>query len=289
MNDDFDLLFAIDGVDGNSGQSPSTIEFIPGGFFSDPANIAFLDPPNNQPLTPADIDPNEYDTNTAEGALLAQSNKGYGVSLTADWTINENLSAKTIIAYRESEYKGGLDDETAFQDFQSFPETGDAQQQSLELQLSGQSGQLDWVGGLYYFREDGNTFSGPNTFITHGDIFDINQKTESSAIYVHTGYQFTDRVKGSAGIRYTEDDKDADALFTNFPWFLPPPAGNFAQRVFRSDDWDEVTWDASITFALSDNLTMYFQESKGYQNGGYPARPFGGPDTFVSFDPWKTA
>ena len=291
-SDDFSLLFALDAVQGENGQSPAYIELMPGGgFFTDPNNVSGLPPPNNVPLTPDDLPSDPDDTNTAEAGLLTQRNSGYGLSATADWNIDSNLGAKALLGYRYSDYKGGLDDEDAFQDFQSFPEEGEAEQVSVELSLSGEYGDFDFVSGLFYFTEDGNTFSGPNTFITHGDIFDINQDTTSYAAYVHGGYQISGPLKIAGGVRFTKDEKEADALFTNFPWFLAPPQGNgdgnpgSAQREFREDDWDDFTWDLSLTYSVSEDVSAYFSTARGYQSGGYPARAFGGPATFTAFDP----
>jgi len=301
VSDDFSLLLTADANQGENGQSPMTAEIIPGltepgvfaetgnGFFTDPEGPA-VDLPGG-PLKPSDITDDPDDINTAEERLLQQSNTGIGTSLTADWLIDENFSAKVLASFRHMDYVGGLDDESAFQDFQSFPETGEADQVSVEAQLNGEFEKFDFVTGLYYFREEGDTFSGPNTFITPGDTFDINQETNSVAVYGHGGFQVTNNLKISGGVRWTRDDKEADALFTNFPWFLPPPLGNgdgtpgSAQRVFREDDWNEVTWDASVTYNVNERVTVFYQESKGYQNGGFPARPFGGPNDFVSFDP----
>ena len=162
---------------------------------------------------------------------------------------------------------------------------GDAEQFSLEGQLNGTFDNWDFVGGLYFFTESGNTHSEPNTFITGPQFFDVNQDTDSLAGYFHAGFKASDTIRLAFGVRYTKDEKDADALFNNFPWFLPPPDGNNTQRVFRSDDWSEFTWNASLTYSFNDNLSMYASTAAGYQNGGYPARAFGGPQFFTAYNP----
>jgi iron complex outermembrane receptor protein len=40
-----------------------------------------------------------------------------------------------------------------------------------------------------------------------------------------------------------------------------------------------------LAYQLTDDLNSYFSITRGYQSGGYPARPFGGDETFVSFNP----
>jgi iron complex outermembrane receptor protein len=287
-----DILFAFDAVQGDNGTSPSTVDIIPGGtgFTTDPSDPFGVFGPEG-PLTQDDLPSDPYDSNSGQANLFATSHKGFGASLTADITHSDTWSTRLIGSFRSSEYVGGFDDDAVFSDFESFPEKGDADQYSIEAQLSGQFDRLNVIGGLYFFNEEGNTFSGITTFIGHGDSFDINQETQSTAAYVHAEYEIADNLELSGGLRYTRDEKDADAFFTNFPWFLPAPDGNgdgapgSAQRVFRSDDWAEPTWNASLNYGISDEVNIYGSISRGYQNGGYPARPFGGPDQFAAFDP----
>ena len=52
------------------------------------------------------------------------------------------MAAKLLVSDRHSEYKSGLDDDGFFDDFLSFPEKGEADQQSAELQLTGEFGRL---------------------------------------------------------------------------------------------------------------------------------------------------
>ncbi len=84
----------------------------------------------------------------------------------------------------------------------------------------------------------------------------------------------SDRLTVGAGARYTRDDKDASAIFPSFG----------GQRKFLSDDWSAFTWDLNVSYELRDRLNAYAQVQKGYQTGGYPPRPFGGPDQFEPFN-----
>ena len=291
-SDNVNILFAVDAVQGENGTSPSTIDIIPGetGFTTDPSDPFGVFGPEG-PITPDDLPADRYDSNSGQANLFATSHEGIGASITADITHSDTWSTRLIGSFRSSEYVGGYDDDAVFSDFESFPEKGNADQYSIEAQVNGQFDRLNLTGGVYFFNEDGNTFSGITTFIAPGDFFDINQETQSSAVYIHADYKISDRLELSGGLRYTSDEKDADALFTNFPWFEPPPDGNgdgnpgSAQREFRSDDWDEATWNASLNYGLSDQINVYGSISRGYQNGGYPARPFGGPDQFAAFEP----
>ena len=113
-NDRFSLLLAADGNEGENGLNPYTtlIDELPNGALF---QAGFRN---------ADVASNPYDNNTGQANQVATSNQAYGVSLTADYDINDNLSAKLIISDRHSDYESGLDDDSLFEDFLSFPEIG---------------------------------------------------------------------------------------------------------------------------------------------------------------------
>ena len=113
------------------------------------------------------------------------------------------------------------------------------------------------------------------SFGGYGD-FEINQETNSYAVYFNTSYDLTDDLSIGGGLRYSKDEKDADAIFPTF-----------AERKYVSAEFDAVTWDVNASYQISNNMNVYGQIQKGYQTGGFPPRPFGGPDQFVSFDETK--
>ena len=285
----FSLLFSVDGTQSENGQSPYEIDFNAltptpppdtGGCCN--GDFAFLEP--------SLVAPKRDDSFTTVAGLESTSDEALGVAITADYEISDELAAKFIASYRSSEYTGGLDDDESTLNLSEFPEAGEADQTSLEFQLNGQFGAFDFVSGLYYFEEEGSTESGPWTFSPFnmpggldnfgvptgfGDFgfFDLQQDTESTAVYANGSFAFSDRFSVGAGARYSRDEKDANAIFPTFP-----------ERKFLSDSWDAFTWDLNASFALRDGLNVYGQIQKGYQTGGYPPRPFGGPDQFEPFD-----
>jgi iron complex outermembrane recepter protein len=277
----FSTLFSLDGVSAHNGLSPYTIGFDPSIPAPDPNNIfAGSFPLLNASLLPANPD----DNNTTVAGLDTTTNSAFGASITSEWEANENLTTKAIASYRSSDYTGGLDDDASILHLSEFPENGNAQQTSLELQLNGQYGALDFVSGLYYFHEVGETESGPfvfSPFNTPGAVegfggfgfFDLNQTTNSYAGFTNVKYQFTPRFTAGAGIRYSYDKKNADAKFPTF-----------ASRKFVRNNWNAVTWDVNASYNVQGDIYVYAQAQRGYQTGGYPPRPFGGPAQFVSFD-----
>ena len=290
FNNDFSVTVSADFVENEAGQSPYTIEFIPGGpteFSIDDGEFYLLDPS----LIPNDPD----DLGTTVAGIESTSYSGWGAALTAEWRATDNLDVKFIASQRASDYEGGLDDDASPLNLSEFPETGDADQTSLELQFNGAFEQFDFVSGLYYFTEEGTTASGPWTFspfnVPNGRLndgtpvtevcgfcggygyFDINQKTTAYAAYTNVSYSLTDKLNVGGGLRYSSDEKEADALFPSF-----------GERAYREADFSEVTWDVNAGYTLTDDLNMYLAVQKGYQTGGFPPRPFGGAAQFVSFD-----
>ena len=284
---DLAFTFSLDGVDNESGQSPYTIEFTEPLDSSNVLNGDF--PLLTEDLLPANPD----DLGTTVAGIESTSYSGWGTSFTADWAINNTYTAKFISSYRTSEYEGGLDDDASPLNLSEFPEVGGADQYSFEVQLNATFDKMDFVSGLYFFNEDGFTrsedfvfspFNTPDGVLNDGvtpsfggfGFFEINQETNSYAAYINGSYDLTDDLTIGGGLRYSEDKKDANAIFPTFP-----------ERKDISEDFNAVTWDINASYQLSNNMNVYGQVQKGYQTGGFPPRPFGGPDQFVSFDETK--
>lgn len=252
-NEDFSLLLAVDANDGEGGLRPYTtlIDEVPNG-------AAYQAGFRN-----SDVAANPFDNNTGQADQATTTNSARGIAVTADYAINENLAVKLIVSDRHSEYEAGLDDDSLFENFLTFPEVGEADQTSAELQLNGTFERWDFVGGLYYFTEDGfarqdNTVF---TFFPGNDL--LKQDTDSQAIYGNVGFHVNDRLRLSGGLRYTEDDKKAgfninDSLID----------------AHNQRDWNEVSWEAAATYDVAERMTAYATIQNGYQSGQFPPRPF---------------
>jgi len=259
--DTFSILFAYDKNDGEGGLRPYTtlIDELPNGFLY------------QQGYRNSDVSSNPYDNNTGQVNQVDLSNEADGYAFTLDWAMSENLDAKLIYSDRSSSYASGLDDDSLFDDVMSFPEVGYADQKSTELQLNGQYGALDFVAGLYYFEEDGENFQhrtvfqgppGPDHPFALGD-FRLGQKMDSQAIYANIGYQVSDRLRLSGGLRYTEDEKTASININS----------SLIEDT-QTKDWDEVSWEVAAAWELNDRLNFYGTIQNGYQSGQFPPRPF---------------
>ncbi len=251
--DRLNLLFAADGNEGEGGLRPYTtlIDELPNG-------ALYQNGYRN-----SDVSSDPYDNNTGQVDQTEVKNQAYGLSLTADLEINDELSARLIVSDRHSDYESGLDDDSLFDNFLAFPEEGYADQTSVELQLNGEYGGWDFVAGLYFFDEDGMNIQDPYTFNGGPGDFRLGQDMSSRAIYGNVGFQATDALRLSAGLRYTEDEKDATININSS--LIDTGA---------SRDWDELSWELAATLDLNERLNLYGTIQNGYQSGQFPPRPF---------------
>lgn len=264
-SDDLSIVIAADANDGTGGLRPYTtlIDEVPNGAVYQAG------------YRNSDVSADPYDNNTGQASQVRVGNQARGLSITADWTINENLSGRVIASTRSSEYKSGLDDDSFEDDFLSFPEVGTADQTSVELQINGDFGNWDFVSGLYYFEEEGRNFQDGYTFNAFGPLtFLLEQDVTSTAVFANIGYNVSDSLRISGGLRYTDDEKDA---YTEC--CIDPTSGKA--------NFDEVSWDIAANFTLDNGLNIYGTIQNGYQSGQFPARPFclfGDPNCFTASD-----
>ncbi len=265
-SDEFSIVISADANDGKGGLRPYTtlIDEAPFGDFSLATVFGFSN---------ADLPADPYDNATLQANQTRVSHNASGISVTADWAFNDELSGKIIASQRSSEYKAGLDDDSLPADIFSYPEIGDADQTSIEFQVNGDFGSWDFVSGLFYFEEDGRNFQngynfagfGAADFITEGEI-------TSKAIFGNFGFDISDNLRVAAGLRYTDDDKDA---------FTQCCIGDVTGKA----SFEELSWDLSANWTLQNGMRVYGAIQSGYQSGQFPARPFclfSDPNCFVA-------
>ena len=290
----FSVVFAYDKNDGEGGLRPYTtlIDEVPTG-------LLYATGARNSDLAADPFDNAGGFWIDQDGNFISQAdvfNEADGWSVTADWAMTDTLAWRLIYSDRSSKYGSGLDDDSigsvagelnlpfgedpALRNlwengvmFQ-YPETGFADQESVELQLSGTFDGWDFVAGLYSFEESGGNNQDTTFFWAFPYGLHINrQDAESRAIYGNVGFQATERLRLSMGARYTEDEKNA---------WTTVGVESSATR-----DWDETSWEVAASWQASDSLNLYGTIQNGYQSGQFPARPyclFGDPDCYVATD-----
>ena len=136
--------------------------------------------------------------------------------------------------------------------------------------------------------------NGLTSFNQIGRVSNWKQETNSWAVFFEGEYQINDAWSLSAGVRYTEEDKDANAVtrITNDAGGLANPSPNFLTgAVIRgvtattrdhafvdSRSTDQVTPSVKLQWAPSDESKYYLSYSEGFKSGGFNAVDDQAPD-----------
>ena len=212
----------------------------------------------------ADIDGWNVSRNTASledqenlsGTLKLHWDIGFAA---LEWFINKSKFENKQVF--DSDYSDGGDRfNSEFSGWDSFRDT-----LSSEVRLvSNSNGSFEWMAGLNWLDMESNwgwikttngAYSQPDWDST--GIY----KADSTSAFAGVGYQFTDSLKLSGGLRYYDESKTL--------------------RTGESDSWDGLLWNAALAYAINDNMNAWFSASTGYRPGGLNGMP-GVPATFDS-------
>jgi iron complex outermembrane receptor protein len=226
-----------------------------------------------------------------------------GHNLTASYDLSDHMTVKSITGYRD------YDDNISQNFAQSFGSAGSLEvntktkqdQLSEELQLLGKVDRVEYVGGLYYFNENGNqkekqyldraavdklgiyafdfitqmpcsdgTKPGPictdfaAAYPNYLGEYAVNTDVKSWAGYGQATWTpeiLDDKLDLTLGLRYTNDDRNAQR--TNDGWYANsyPPG----QTDLKKDRFD---YTAIADYNWTDDFSTYAKVSTGFRSGG---------------------
>lgn len=224
-----------------------------------------------------------------------------GHRLTLTWKPWEDAEVRSISSYRtikQSQYDNGAGAHanpfTPNAQFARYSLSWmDQDQVSQELQLVGSLPRLHYTAGVYYFRETGGDQAwAPNTLqwnatgtaytrlptLLAGAEFPFPDRASSAVAKSLAAYaQFTwtppildDRLRLTAGARYTKDDKSGELLMVN-------GVRDGSRFTFSSDRVDPAV---SAEFGVTEDIHLYAKWGSAYRAGGANSRsltyrPFG--------------
>jgi iron complex outermembrane recepter protein len=165
-----------------------------------------------------------------------------------------------------------------------------AEQFSQEFRLSGGSPQgLQWLGGLYYFREstqrqeyfDLDVLLAPGVVYEGGKgVSDQDNTTQSYALFGQLGYALDEQWGLTGGARYTQDRKEISQAATKGGFLFLED-----YEVTADDEWGRLTPKLSLDYRPSDELFGYLSYSRGYKSGGYQGQAPVAVAAQTPFDP----
>ncbi|MEO0031417.1 MAG: hypothetical protein RIS94_1175 [Pseudomonadota bacterium] len=255
--------------------------------------------PNNNRLTYTDqFITGDIDKSYATGPNYSKVTN-WGLSGTIDAEVADNMSVKSITAYRKLKWNAAIDVDGSPV---TIVEPGfhmKQEQFSQELQLIGKAidNRLDYVVGAYYFKETGNLhdyvpFGGGLLQVDGNNTFN----TSAWAVFTHLNFKASDTLSFTVGARYTEESK-------RFEGFQRDPNG-FLYKLVLGAQLDQITDGLrqalgfpdpndplrfyppgenhkkftnfsprlGIEFRPAQDVMLYASFSKGYKTGGWTTR-----------------
>lgn len=205
-------------------------------------------------------------------------------NLKLTWDLG-SVSLMSQTAYRKTIFSWLNDGDGVDTFFVTYFQDDDSKQLTQELQLSSNNdGALQWIIGGFYLDEKGKTFSGlafnglaaalgfPAGSI-EGILIDGKSNTKSYSAFAQAEYALSDRTRVTAGLRYTQDEKNGDMfyLLSNLeftPQFVGFPAGKKWADVLQ-DKWSATTPKFGIDHDFSDDVMGYVSATRGFKSGGF--------------------
>jgi len=213
----------------------------------------------NQPNNTNSLNEN-YDRNTVFYDGGNGNNAAYeqlGVSLKSSYEF-DGATLTTITSYWSSEgfSRGDIDGGNLVTGpgFIPFPsdtqDSLDLEQSTSEIRLaSNGDGPLTWQVGGFYFDSD---FDVTTTGFNFPPPVTVNHTNEAWALFGQVGYQLTETLRATGGIRYTDDQKD---------FFVR--SGAAPQPVSVGDD--QFDWDISLFADVSDDASVYAKVANSFR------------------------
>ncbi len=204
------------------------------------------------------------------------SRRQHGVSLTVDQPVADVAKITSITAYRESHGSFLVDtDGTPVRIAQTYLKSEIAKQFSQELRLASTgTGAINWLAGLYYFRERGDALLLTSRYAIPDELgFDPRSTTNSYAAFADVGWTIAKGLTLRPGIRYTHERK---AFSNGSSRLLAPSIQNDApqdlvfdqsKRSFTRSTYSDVSPKFGIDYRFNSDVMVYGLAQKGFKSG----------------------
>ena len=240
--------------------------------------------------------------------------------------ISNDVRLRSITGYRELQSQFARDADASPNTLVHFFDDFETEQFSQEFQLNAKlfDGSVDWVSGLYYFKESGSNLNLLEFAIAQFQS-GADFETESKAVYSQATIHLTDRLDLTLGGRWTDEDKtfDPDQIvgpnFIGIPYvdaagdcvlqnepdnvangtpglIVSVPAAACPVRLLPAGENSRQTQDftpmVNLSYQATPDLLVYGTYSEGFRSGGFvqrvfpplPVVPDFGPEFVSSFE-----
>jgi iron complex outermembrane receptor protein len=296
-NEDLNLTFQYEYIRDKGDSPPIVSDSVAGVYFA-----TFWGLPGHDPS----MDPLDQAGSTLRNEFGVDIPGGHkvdidGIYLNGDYAINEDLTLYFNAGNREqisrlpSSYGGSSGPVSLFD--ATRDDNRDTTQVEARVASNTGSG-FDWVAGVYYQKDDADFCvmqivgmldgfglgTPPGTFNNLPLLLCNAQRAEAKAIFADGTWEVNERMRITAGIRYSDEEKAwagrsrmATAGNSGPLWLSvinEPIEGSdfnrFPEDVQRnSDSWSEPTYRLIFDYDISDDLFGFFGYSRGFKSGGY--------------------
>lgn len=163
---------------------------------------------------------------------------------------------------------------------------------SHELRLASNNKQgFVWQAGFYYYDQsidlNNNFLLSPNRVPVSVREYHFDVDSESYAAFGQASLDFTDRLKASAGVRYSKDEKSRSG-FSYVGSLTQDVSSGTAVRAFSTENTsaesDKVTWHAGLDYQLTPANLLYAKVDTGYKSGGFTLVAPYDPETLTAYE-----
>ncbi|MEM9530242.1 MAG: TonB-dependent receptor [Pseudomonadota bacterium] len=209
-----------------------------------------------------------------------------GVSLLAQWDINENWTLKNILAYRDDESFSPIDFDSLPAADLDVPVVYENDQFSEELQLLYSGDRWNAVFGAYLL--DANAFTAFDVILgTTGDVIGLpglnaftlgDVDTDTWSLFADVTFDINDEWSLGFGGRYTSDERSSRVLRQTLIGGTSSFFGGAAIPIATTSDFEgseefnEFIPRVSVNWTPNDDNNLYFSYSEGFKGGSFDPR-----------------
>ncbi len=202
-----------------------------------------------------------------------------GVTITYD--VSETLQLKSTTGWRKMRITTMSDLDGTERNIFATQSHQKHRQLYQELQAVGElaDGFLDYVIGGTWFEEEYDTEQTNYIFGNRSQFRDVPGDAYAWGAYSQMNAHVTEKLTLTAGLRYTKEKKESSYVVLS--------GGALTPRFGFEDRFDSWSPLARAAYQWTEDFMTYAQWSRGYQAGGFPARPPTNLDLIKPFDEEK--
>lgn len=215
-----------------------------------------------------------------------------GAALTVNWDISDNLTLTSVTGYEDysRQHVEDRDGSALIQlDAEYF---NDINQISQEFRLTYTGDNLVVIAGAFYENDEVSTRDRFDTsdlpFGFHSVGNEYTQEADSAALFLHTEWQFEDSWNLTAGLRYTDEEKEFRDAYTFFYFDALPSQGGTETAAFapvtNNYEVTDVSGKIGLDYTGFEETLVYASISKGFKSGNFQGQLAFDPSNLTGFD-----